>query len=197
MNLESLGHRALPCDRSPECPAQSGQRCGAIVANRGNAPLITSRSHAHRHIRSRRHHHPPRHPVSTGAAAARTAARGSLLRLLRVVPAAVRYLFDRDRGALKQSLLRATLRGTPRDELAAAVAGFVRDTIEHALLSRCADRHPPPPRGGPLSGAHVGKRRLLRAGVRPAARLRPGDLDRRCLERRPARWHADNSQSAR
>ena len=47
-----------------------------------------------------------------------------------MVPAAIRYLFDRDRAALKQSLLRATLRGTPRAELAAAATEFVRDTIE-------------------------------------------------------------------
>jgi phosphatidylglycerophosphatase C len=55
----------------------------------------------------------------------------NLLRLLLVAPAALRYLFDHDRGALKQSLLRATLRGIARVELAAARAEFVRDTIEH------------------------------------------------------------------
>jgi phosphatidylglycerophosphatase C len=54
-----------------------------------------------------------------------------LLRLLGVAPAAIRYLFDHDRGELKQSLLRNTLRGTPRAELAAAAEEFVRDTIEH------------------------------------------------------------------
>jgi len=53
-----------------------------------------------------------------------------LLRLVAVAPAALRYLFDRDRGTLKQSLLRATLRGTPRSELDAASHSFVRDTIE-------------------------------------------------------------------
>jgi phosphatidylglycerophosphatase C len=52
-----------------------------------------------------------------------------LVRLLLVVPAALRFLFDRDRAALKQSLLRATMRGTPRDELAEFTRGFVRDTI--------------------------------------------------------------------
>jgi phosphatidylglycerophosphatase C len=52
-----------------------------------------------------------------------------LLKLARVLPAVVRYLFDRDRGALKQSLLRATLRGAARSELAAFSAGFVRDKI--------------------------------------------------------------------
>src|SRR4051812_38320434 len=55
----------------------------------------------------------------------------NLLRLLLVTPAALRYLFDHDRGALKQSLLRATLRGISRSELAAASTEFVRDTIEH------------------------------------------------------------------
>ncbi|HEV7607420.1 MAG TPA: HAD-IB family hydrolase [Steroidobacteraceae bacterium] len=53
-----------------------------------------------------------------------------LLRLLGVAPAAIRYLADRDRGRLKQSLLRSTLRGTPRAELAAASVRFVTDTIE-------------------------------------------------------------------
>ena len=55
----------------------------------------------------------------------------NLLRLLLVAPAALRYLFDHDRGALKQSLLRATLRGISRSELAAISTEFVRDTIEH------------------------------------------------------------------
>src|SRR6476619_5433572 len=50
-------------------------------------------------------------------------------RLVRVVPAAVRFLFERDRGALKQSLLRATLRGAPRAELAALSRQFVSDKI--------------------------------------------------------------------
>jgi len=53
-----------------------------------------------------------------------------LLRLLGVLPAAVRFLFDRDRAALKQSLLRSTLRGTAREELRATSDQFVRDTIE-------------------------------------------------------------------
>jgi len=52
-----------------------------------------------------------------------------LARLLLVVPAALRFLFDRDRAALKQSLLRATMRGTPRAALAEFARGFVRDTI--------------------------------------------------------------------
>jgi phosphatidylglycerophosphatase C len=54
----------------------------------------------------------------------------NLLRLAAVAPAAIRYLVDRDRAALKQSLLRATLRGTPRSVLTAASAEFVRATIE-------------------------------------------------------------------
>jgi phosphatidylglycerophosphatase C len=53
-----------------------------------------------------------------------------LLKLLGVVPASVRYLFDRDRAALKQSLLRATLRGMTRAELEKASVEFVRETIE-------------------------------------------------------------------
>ena len=54
----------------------------------------------------------------------------NLLRLLAVAPASIRYLFDRDRAVLKQSLLRSTLRGTPRSELTVACTEFVRDTIE-------------------------------------------------------------------
>jgi phosphatidylglycerophosphatase C len=52
-----------------------------------------------------------------------------LLRLLGVVPALARFAFDRDRGALKQSLLRRTLRGVSRDEIAFASEVFVTDTI--------------------------------------------------------------------
>ena len=52
-----------------------------------------------------------------------------LLRLLVVLPAAVRYLFDRDRGAIKQSLLRATVRGARRADLDADAREFVRDKI--------------------------------------------------------------------
>src|SRR5436190_8596563 len=52
-----------------------------------------------------------------------------LLRLLKVVPATIRFAFDHDRAALKQSLLRATLRGTPRAELQSAAVNFVADTI--------------------------------------------------------------------
>ena len=49
--------------------------------------------------------------------------------MLRVVPAAVKFFFDHDRGALKQSLLRATLRGIPRAELADLSRKFVSDKI--------------------------------------------------------------------
>ena len=52
-----------------------------------------------------------------------------LLRLLGVIPAVARYAFKRDRGALKQSLLRATLRGVSRAEVAAVSERFVADTI--------------------------------------------------------------------
>jgi phosphatidylglycerophosphatase C len=54
-----------------------------------------------------------------------------LLRLLGVLPAGIRYLFDHDRGALKQSLLRNTLRGTTRAEIAATSEAFVYDTIQY------------------------------------------------------------------
>jgi phosphatidylglycerophosphatase C len=52
-----------------------------------------------------------------------------LLRLLGVIPAVARFAVDRDRGSLKQSLLRRTLRGTPRSDIAALSETFVRDTI--------------------------------------------------------------------
>ena len=52
-----------------------------------------------------------------------------LLKLLAVVPGVIRYLFDRDRGVLKQQLLRATLRGVARAELAPFCVQFVRDQI--------------------------------------------------------------------
>jgi len=52
-----------------------------------------------------------------------------LLRLLGVTPAAVRFVFDRDRGRLKQSLLQRTLRGMPRDDIERAGVAFVRDVI--------------------------------------------------------------------
>jgi len=52
-----------------------------------------------------------------------------LMRLVLVVPAAARFLFDHDRAALKQSVLRATMRGARRAELAEFARGFVRDTL--------------------------------------------------------------------
>jgi phosphatidylglycerophosphatase C len=54
-----------------------------------------------------------------------------LLRLVAVIPAVARFCLDRDRGRLKQSLLRATLRGLSRGELADTSREFVRDTIAH------------------------------------------------------------------
>jgi phosphatidylglycerophosphatase C len=58
-----------------------------------------------------------------------------LLRLLGVIPAAVRFVFDRDRAALKQSLLRRTLRGVPRAALAPHCAQFVSDTIARGCFA--------------------------------------------------------------
>jgi phosphatidylglycerophosphatase C len=52
-----------------------------------------------------------------------------LLRLVRLLPAALRYCLDRDRGRLKQSLLRATLRGETRADLMATARAFVQDTL--------------------------------------------------------------------
>src|SRR5262249_55271341 len=52
-----------------------------------------------------------------------------LLRLLGVAPAAARFLVDHDRGRLKESLLRRTLRGMPRAEIERCGVDFVRDTI--------------------------------------------------------------------
>lgn len=58
-----------------------------------------------------------------------------LLGLLGVVPAAARFLLDRDRGRLKEALLRRTLRGMRRDELQAHCAAFVADTIAHRCFA--------------------------------------------------------------
>jgi len=52
-----------------------------------------------------------------------------LLRLAKVLPATIRFAFDHDRAALKESLLRATIRGTSSAELHAASVEFVTDTI--------------------------------------------------------------------
>lgn len=62
-----------------------------------------------------------------------------LLRLLLVLPAVVRFAVDRDRGALKQSLLRATLRGTPRATLEQTSRAFVSDTIAHRCFRDALD----------------------------------------------------------
>jgi phosphatidylglycerophosphatase C len=58
-----------------------------------------------------------------------------LLRLLGLLPAAARFCVDRDRGALKQSLLRITMRGASRAALAAHSERFVADTIAHACFA--------------------------------------------------------------
>jgi HAD superfamily hydrolase (TIGR01490 family) len=52
-----------------------------------------------------------------------------LLRLALLLPALGRFAFDGDRGALKQSLLRKTLRGMSRADLEREAQRFVRDTI--------------------------------------------------------------------
>jgi len=57
-----------------------------------------------------------------------------LLRLATLIPAIARFAFDHDRGALKQSLLRRTLRGTARAELQQVGARFVSDTIAHGCF---------------------------------------------------------------
>ena len=54
-----------------------------------------------------------------------------LLRLPRVLPAVVRFASDGDRGALKQSLLRSTLYGIPRDEILQVSRNFVTHVIAH------------------------------------------------------------------
>ena len=110
----------------------------------------------------------------------------NLLRLIAVAPAALRYLFDHDRGALKQSLLRATLRGISRGELAAASVEFVRDTIEHRCFRdalRAIRRHRE-------AGHHLV---LMSASVDfyvPEFGRQLGfdevDFHRRCVERRSA-----------
>ena len=57
-----------------------------------------------------------------------------LLRLLGMLPALLRFAFVQDRGALKQSLLRMTLRGARRAEIEVLARGFVRDKIAHGCF---------------------------------------------------------------
>lgn len=58
-----------------------------------------------------------------------------LARLALVFPAVVRFVFDHDRAALKQSLLRATLRGVHRDELLQTSRVFVAETIRRRCFA--------------------------------------------------------------
>jgi HAD superfamily hydrolase (TIGR01490 family) len=58
-----------------------------------------------------------------------------LLRLLGVAPAILRFAFDHDRGALKQTLLRRTMRGTLRSELQPLCERFVADTIRRRCFA--------------------------------------------------------------
>jgi len=67
-----------------------------------------------------------------------------LLRLLGVLPALLRFAFDHDRGRLKQALLRMTMRGSRRADIAALAGGFVRDKIAHGCFHdalACIRRH--------------------------------------------------------
>jgi phosphatidylglycerophosphatase C len=57
-----------------------------------------------------------------------------LLRLLGVLPAALRFLFDHDRGALKEALLRRTLRGMTRESLRPLCERFVSETLRHGCF---------------------------------------------------------------
>src|SRR5688500_2482257 len=58
-----------------------------------------------------------------------------LLRLVLVLPGLLRFLFGRDRGRLKQALLRATLRGMRREELMNTSRAFVRDTLARGCFA--------------------------------------------------------------
>lgn len=57
-----------------------------------------------------------------------------LARLLLVVPALLRFAGDHDRGRLKQSLLRATLRGITRAELEATSRSFVAEVLANSCF---------------------------------------------------------------
>jgi HAD superfamily hydrolase (TIGR01490 family) len=57
-----------------------------------------------------------------------------LLRLTTLPPAVVRFAVDHDRGLLKQSLLRRTLRGISRAELQQVGTRFVTDTIANGCF---------------------------------------------------------------
>jgi len=67
-----------------------------------------------------------------------------LLRLLGVLPALLRFAFDHDRGTLKQALLRMTMRGARRADIAALATEFVRDKIAKGCFRdalACIRRH--------------------------------------------------------
>jgi HAD superfamily hydrolase (TIGR01490 family) len=57
----------------------------------------------------------------------------ALGRLFGVLPGLLRFAFDRDRGKLKQALIRATLRGERRSELERWADEFARDTVKNHL----------------------------------------------------------------
>jgi phosphatidylglycerophosphatase C len=55
-------------------------------------------------------------------------------RLVRVLPALIRFAWNRDRGELKESLMRAVLGGVERAELEAWTAQFVAALLERGLI---------------------------------------------------------------
>ncbi len=69
-------------------------------------------------------------PFVTGYLAARPL---SYWKLIGVLPALVRFVFDRDRGRLKEALMRATLRGATRTEIAQWAEAFAAQTVKHRL----------------------------------------------------------------
>jgi HAD superfamily hydrolase (TIGR01490 family) len=106
---------------------QGGRTGGAIVANRGvRFGNIIGMAIACFDLDGTITHHDTLFPLVL-----RQLARHPLRlpRLLLVIPAVVRFAFDHDRALLKQSLLRATLRGMARAELEATSREFVGDTI--------------------------------------------------------------------
>ncbi len=62
-----------------------------------------------------------------------------LVRLVRVLPPLARFAVDHDRGRLKQSLLRATLRGVRRTELDETSRGFVSEVIAQRCFKDALD----------------------------------------------------------
>ena len=127
MDLASSGIVVPRCCDAGQCWRQSGNTDDAIVANDGNAfGNITAMPIAIFDLDGTITHHDTLFPLVLRQLSRRP---WQMWRLAAVLPAVIRFCFDHDRALLKQSLLRATLRGISRAELESTSRDFVRDTL--------------------------------------------------------------------